>query len=205
MAVFAFQVWLVFMNKAFIQHCDVVIKSSILFLGLIFSYSSFASTWVLTEKSNVGFHIDSMGMRIVTGQFNRVQSTLNFDPESPQTAYTEFIMVVNSLSIDRSSLKNMIMGKDLFYASKYPTATFKSTAFKSMGQDKYQILGWLTLRGMSKAVTFNATLKPSKRNVKWMDFNGSTQIKRHDFGMKKAVGGVGEKVNIQVSGQWEIQ
>ena len=58
---------------------------------------------------------------------------------------------------------------------------------------------------MSKAVTFNATLKPSKRNVKWMDFNGSTQIKRHDFGMKKAVGGVGEKVNIQVSGQWEIQ
>lgn len=174
-----------------------------LITSFIFSVPSYAETWSLTSKSNVGFNIDSMGMTIVKAKFNRVQSTLNFDPKSPTKASTQFNMDVNSLSLSKTSLKNMIMGEDLFYAAKYPTASFQSTSFKTNGNNKYQILGQLTLRGVTKPVTFNATLKPNSTNPKLLDFNSSTVIKRSDFGMKKAVGGVGEKVNIQVSGQWQ--
>lgn len=34
-----------------------------------------------------------------------------------------------------------------------------------------------------------------------LDVEAKTVVKREDFGMKKAFAGIGEKVNIQVSGQ----
>ncbi|ENU60384.1 hypothetical protein GJV03_00125 [Acinetobacter sp. RIT698] len=173
--------------------------------SFVISISSYAASWTLTPNSDVGFHIDSLGMNIVKGQFKRVQSSLNFDTSTPQKASTEFVMDVNSLSINKSSLKNMIMGEDLFYAAKYPSASFKSTAFKPLANNKYLISGNLTLRNVTKPVTFNATIKPNVNNSKLLDFSSTTVIKRSDFGMKKAVGGVGEKVNIQVSGQWKAQ
>lgn len=173
--------------------------------SFVISISSYAASWTLTPNSDVGFYIDSLGMNIVKGQFKRVQSSLNFDTSTPQKASTEFVMDVNSLSINKSSLKNMIMGEDLFYAAKYPSASFKSTAFKPLANNKYLISGNLTLRNVTKPVTFNATIKPNVNNSKLLDFSSTTVIKRSDFGMKKAVGGVGEKVNIQVSGQWKAQ
>ena len=45
-------------------------------------------------------------------------------------------------------------------------------------------------------------LKPNPSNPKLLDVQSSTVINRSDFGMKRALGGVGEKVNIQLSGQW---
>ncbi len=182
-----------------------VVTSGVCVCGLMISLSSYAESWKLTANSQVGFYIDSMGMSIVKGQFKRVQSSLNFDVQAPQKASTEFVMDVNSLSIDKSSLKNMIFGEDLFYVAKYPSVSFKSTSFKTLPNNKYQILGNLTLRNVTKPVIFNATIKPSISNSQLLDFNSTTTIKRSDFGMRKAVGGVGEKVNIQVSGQWKAQ
>ena len=86
--------------------------------SFVISISSYAASWTLTPNSDVGFHIDSLGMNIVKGQFKRVNSALNFDTSAPQNASTEFVMDVNSLSINKSSLKSMIMGEDLFYAAK---------------------------------------------------------------------------------------
>lgn len=184
---------------------SAAIKSIALCIGSIFALSTSATTWSLSANSQVGFHIDSLGVNIVKGQFQKFQSQLDFDVDRPQVASTQFVMDVNSLSISKSSLKNMMMGQDLFYAEKYPTASFKSTSFKPLANHQYLILGQLTLRNVTKPVTFNATIKPHSNDPKLLDFNASTVIKRSDFGMKKALGGVGEKVNIQVAGQWKAK
>lgn len=184
---------------------SVATKSIALCSCSIFALSTYAATWSLIANSQVGFHIDSLGVNIVKGQFQKFQSQLDFDINTPQSASTQFVMDVNSLSISKSSLKNMIMGQDLFYAEKYPTASFKSTSFKPLANHQYLILGQLTLRSVTKPVTFKATIKPHSNDPKLLDFTSSTTIKRSDFGMKKAIGGVGEKVNIQVSGQWKAK
>jgi len=74
-----------------------------------------------------------------------------------------------------------------------------------LGGGKYNIAGNLTLRGITKPVTFSTTLKPSANSAHLLDVRSSAMINRSDFGMKKAIGGVGEKVNIQLSGQWKVQ
>ena len=183
------------------------IKNALMIAGVTFAFSTQvqAQSWTLTPQSNVGFEIKSLGVTVVRAKFNRVQSSMQFDAKAPQHASTHFVMDVNSLSLSKPSLKNMILGEDLFYASKYKTANFKSTSFKDLGGGQYNIVGNLTLRGITKPVSFSMTLKPSASNVNLLDVHSSAVINRSDFGMKKTIGGVGEKVNIQLSGQWKVQ
>ena len=184
-----------------------VIKNALMIAGVTFAFSTQvqAQSWTLTPQSNVGFEIKSLGVTVVRAKFNRVQSSMQFDAKAPQHASTHFVMDVNSLSLSKPSLKNMILGEDLFYASKYKTANFKSTSFKDLGDGQYNIVGNLTLRGITKPVSFSTTLKPNTNNANLLDVQSSAVINRSDFGMKKAIAGVGEKVNIQLSGQWKVQ
>src|SRR5690606_38399417 len=112
---------------------------------------------------------------------------------------------VDSLQLSKPSLRHMILGEDLFHAQKYKTVSFKSTRFTALGPDQYRIPCSVTLRDMTRPVVFHTSLKPNTGNSKLLAVQSSTQTKRSDFGMKKAIGGVGEKVNIQRKGQWIVQ
>ena len=162
-----------------------------------------AGVWHLTSDSEVGFHIDSFGVTFAKGQFEQVQSTMQFDLQQPERANAQVVLDINSISMSKPSLKVMVLGPDLFYADKYKTATFKSTQFKTLGNDCYQILGNLTLRGVTRPITFDAKLTPHFEHPDLLNVEAHTIIRRSDFGMKKAIGGIGEKVNIQVIGQWK--
>jgi polyisoprenoid-binding protein YceI len=170
-------------------------------MGLAVSSPSFAQSWILTPQSNVGFEIRSMGLTVVKAKFNQVQSSMEFDIKAPQNASTHLVMDVDSLSFNKPLLKHMILGEDLFYAEKYKTVRFKSTQFKDLGNGKFNVLGHLTLRGVTKPVTFVTTFKPNLSNVNLLDVQASAVINRSDFGMRKGIGGVGEKVNLELSGQ----
>lgn len=174
-----------------------------LFTVMLATASAAETSWILTPDSEVGFHIDSLGVNIVKARFNTVQSWMKFDPAVLQNASVRFVLDVNSLSFDKPAMRNMILGQDLFYAEKYKTVTFKSNNFKALDDYRYVISGQLTIRGVSKPVIFNATLKPVSYRDHLMDVSATTTIDRSDFGMKKAFGGVGEKVNIQLVGQWK--
>lgn len=169
----------------------------------VVSISAASASWSLTPKSSVGFSINSLGLTVVKGSFQQFQASMQFDPQKPQQASTEFTMQVDSLQLSKPSLKNMIMGEDLFDASRYKTVNFKSTQFKPNGTNRYQVLGNLTLRGVTRPVVFDTTLTPNKTNPNLLDVNSKTVINRSDFGMKKATAGVGEKVNIHLIGQWK--
>ncbi|OTG73246.1 hypothetical protein B9T26_09165 [Acinetobacter sp. ANC 4169] len=159
--------------------------------------------WTLTPATHVGFDIKSMGFSIVKGKFEQVQSSMSFDPARPQNASAQFVLDVNSLSLSKPSLENMILGEDLFYAEKYPTATFNSHEFVPLGKNQYKIKGDLTLRGITRPVILDTSLEPNPSDPQLMKVEATTMVKRSDFGMKKAFGGIGEKVNIEVSGQWQ--
>lgn len=174
-------------------------------LGWFCMLSSHAETWSLSAQTKVGFDIKSMGISVVKGRFKQVQSKMDFNIKQPNKAVAQFVMRVDSLDINKSSLKEKIMGEDFFYAAKYKTVTFKSTQFKSLGQDKYNIQGLLTLRGVTKPVLFHTTLKPDPSSSKILDVFASTIIERSDFGMQPAAAGIGERVNIHISGQWILK
>ncbi len=182
------------------------IKTGLLSLAICLALTSqsFARSWTLTPKSDVGFEIKSMGLTVVKAKFNQVQSTMQFDAKAPQNASTHLVMDVESLSFSKPLFKHMILGEDLFYVEKYKTVIFRSIQFKDLGNGKYNVLGHLTLRGVTKPVIFETTFKPSMSNANLLDVQASAVINRRDFGMKKGIAGVGDKVNLHLSGQCEM-
>jgi len=162
----------------------------------------YAQEWTLSSQSLISFDIKSLGISVVNGKFTQVQSKMNFQISDFKQASTEFILNVESVEINRSSLKKKILGKDLFYVEKYKTIVFKSTHFKKIEKNKYYIYGMLTIRGVTKPVIFETILKPDDQNSEKLDVLATTIIKRSDFGMQPAVAGIGENVNIQVKGVW---
>lgn len=161
-----------------------------------------AQGWTLTAASHVSFDIKAVGLSVVKGTFNQQHSRMFFDASAPKTASAELILAANSLTFSKPALRNMFLGEDFFNAAQYKTATFKSTEFQPLGDGRYSVKGDLTLRGVTKQVTFDMLLKPNPSNPKLLDVQSSAVINRSDFGMKRALGGVGDKVNIQLSGQW---
>ncbi len=160
-----------------------------------------AANWQFTPQSNVGFYIKQMGVKTVDGQFQRVVSKVNLDPKRIENAQAKLVMDVSSVNLTHNSLKNMVLGDNFFSANQYKNVVFNSTRFQPVGNNQYRILGDLTLRGVTKPVVFDAKIVPDGKNPKLLTVQAATQIKRSDFGMKPAVGGVGEMINIKVDGQ----
>lgn len=109
-----------------------VIKNALMIAGVTFAFSTQvqAQSWTLTPQSNVGFEIKSLGVTVVRAKFNRVQSSMQFDAKAPQQASTNFVMDVNSLSLSKPSLKNMILGEDCFMHPSTKPLTLKVPVLK---------------------------------------------------------------------------
>ncbi len=81
-------------------------------------------------------------------------------------------------------LEEHLKGADFFDVAKFPTATFASTEIKAGGEGgSHTVKGNLTIHGVTKLVTFPATI-----TVKGKDVSGKSEfsINRKDFGIAYA-------------------
>ena len=131
--------------------------------------------------------IDWVGSK-VTGSHNG--SFGNFNGEIDYTGNVETSRVsitieTNSISSDDPKLTEHLKSPDFFDVAKFPQATFVSTAIKPGGEKgaSHTVTGNLTMHGVTKAVTFPATIAVTP-DVASVDANFS--INRKDFGINYA-------------------
>ena len=75
---------------------------------------------------------------------------------------------------------------DFLDAEQFPEITFASTSIAHDGGDDFQVTGDLTIKGVTKSVTFPLEFQGSAKDPFGNDrigFEGSTQIVRSDFGV----------------------
>ena len=132
--------------------------------------------------------------------------------ESPSTDFNngtvEFTIDVNSINTESDNRDKHLMGDEFFNSAKYPKITFKSTSFKKIDGNKYELIGDLTIRNITKKVTFdvknNGLMKDPWGNNK-AGFKANTKINRKDYDLKWSMlteaGGmvVSDEVDITVN------
>lgn len=104
---------------------------------------------------------------------------------SPEQSHVNIVIKTESLTADVPDLTKHLKTADFFDVAKFPEATFVSTSIKP-GGDKgasHTITGNLTMHGVTKAVTFPATISVTP-DVATVDSNFS--ISRKDFGITYA-------------------
>lgn len=179
----------------------------VLFLALSFSIQA-QTTWkVDPSHSKLGFSVSHLTISEVDGEFTKFDGTLKSSKEDFLDAQISFSANVSSINTGNTSRDQHLNAEDFFYAEKHPKITFESTSFKKKGNGKYELKGKLTMRGVTKDVTFEVkhggVIKDAYGNTR-AGFSAKATVNRIQYGVawnaKTEHGGwtVGEEVELNI-------
>jgi len=155
----------------------------------LFTISSTASAadWE-TDKvhSSIGFKVKHLVISSTKGVFNDYEGTISFDPSDLSTFDIEFTVQVASIDTDNENRDDHLKNSEFLDAENYPTMTFKSTGVKVNGDGEAELMGELTIRGVTKPVTF--AVEGFNQPVTFMETTkvggtAITTIDRQEFGI----------------------
>jgi polyisoprenoid-binding protein YceI len=123
------------------------------------------------------------GEKTFHGQFGRWSARISFDPAKLENASASISIATSSAKTGDSYYDLTLPSEDWLDVASHPAATFVSTAFRQTGAGTYEVNGNLTIRGVSRPVTFPFELKSNGRDAK---MTTALSINRLDFGIGEA-------------------
>lgn len=137
--------------------------------------------------SEITFKVKHLVISTVTGTFNSFDGTLEAENNNFEDAQISFEADINSIDTNNSDRDTHLKSDDFFNAAEYPKMTFESTSFTNTGDDEYKLTGNLTIRGITKEITLNATyggtvVDPYGQTKAGFEVSG--KINRKEYGLK---------------------
>ncbi|GAB2534305.1 YceI family protein [Spirosoma aerophilum] len=136
--------------------------------------------------SEVQFKIKHLVISTVTGTFRSFEGGATTEHDDFNNAEVHFALEVDSLDTNQEMRDNHLKSSEFFEAETYPRISFKSTSFKKVDDDEYQLTGDLTMKGITKPVILKAeyggTAKDAYGNQK-LGFEVTGKINRKEFGL----------------------
>lgn len=173
------------------------------------AFRAFNGTWKNDPTlSQITFTVSHLGIADVSGTFNDFQATLTSAKPDFSDASVELTAKIASIDTRIDQRDNHLKSADFFDAEKYPVLTFKSSAIKSVGKNRYKLSGDLTLHGITKPLTLDLLYKGTQINPmnkkQTAGFKVSGAIKRSDFGIgeKFPAPMLSDEVKIQADGEF---
>ena len=160
-----------------------------------------AGTYHLDKQhGSVTLKLSHMGLSYYTLRFDGIDASYTYDPADP--AASKVNVAIDPKSIDTGNPAfNAEIADQFLEAGKYPTITFVSTAVHPGSGGKGEVVGALTLHGVTRPVTldvvFNGTGQGMMKEQR-MGFSGIATVKRSDFGVTKYVPLVGDDVTVLI-------
>jgi polyisoprenoid-binding protein YceI len=139
-----------------------------------------APVWVVDKaRSKLGFSA-AMNGRSFDGVFRRWDASIRFDPKALMESSVTVRIDMGSVVTGDQTRDEALPTAEWFAAAAFPRATFTATRFKSLGNDRFQAIGVLTIRNVKRPVALPFTLKTSG-DVSTM--RGVLMIDRRAFGV----------------------
>jgi polyisoprenoid-binding protein YceI len=151
-----------------------------------------------------------MGFSPYTGIFGNVTGTLVLDPKRPNQARVDVRIPVSKVVTASAGLTEHLLrpGKDGakpdFFGPNQGEARFVSSAVMATGQ-KVRIRGQVTLNGVTKPVTLDATfygagkMSAAMGGQENIGFRATGTIMRSQFGLTTGIPLVGDEVKLDIS------
>lgn len=181
----------------------------ILFTLLLCSFVYFSqaqNTWIVDQThSSVQFEVSHLAVSSVTGNFTSYSGTVITNKKNVFDG-AKINATIQTASINTNNMERdkHLKADDFFNVDEYPEIKFVSTSFEEKEDNKYEIVGNLTIKGITKEITLYADFGGivSINDKKKAGFEAKGTIDRFDFGLSwddvLDNGGliVGEKVDI---------
>jgi polyisoprenoid-binding protein YceI len=156
-------------------------------LGFLVAGAASADSYEIDPAhTQVIFKVRHLGITTVTGTFGTFSGAFDFDPADFETASVSAAIDVASIDTGVEARDNHLRTSDFFDVENHPEITFKSTKVQNIEGKSFELVGDLTMRGVTKPVTldieFVGTATDPYENEK-AAFTASTEINRMDFGV----------------------
>lgn len=172
--------------------------------------ATIARTFAIDKAhSEVLFQVRHLVTR-VRGRFTDFSGAVTFDPAQPDRSSVTLSIDAASVDTAAPDRDQHLRSDDFFAVEKFPTITFTSSRVMKQSDERYDVTGTLTIRGVAKEVTLPVTYLGDAADP-WgnarVGFETELTVNRKDFGLLwNAVletGGflVGDDVKITVSAQ----
>lgn len=155
------------------------------------------------SHASVLFRVSHMGFSHYTSRFSRVDANLTFDPAN--LAASQVTVTIDAASLEMDGAPAMCLdisrGPKLLDTTKYPQITFRSESVKVNGSKGLEVLGSLTLHGVTRPLVLTGTynggyasqpMEPSAR----IGFSAHGTLNRSDFGMTFAIPAPGTTMGL---------
>lgn len=167
-------------------------------LGLAASTQAAVETYAIDPvHSSVGFTVRHLVSK-VPGSFTKFAGTVTVDRDNLEASTVTATIDTTSINTANDKRNDHLKSPDFFDTAKFGTIDFKSTNWKKIGENTFDVTGDLTIHGVTKPVVLHTTLlgfgagmQPNSQVSGW---EATTTINRRDFGVNgpamlgKAVG-----------------
>jgi polyisoprenoid-binding protein YceI len=163
-----------------------------------------AASYTLEPDYTQGvFRWNHLGFSSPAAQFAQGTGSLEFDSANPTKASVTVTIPIASLHTGVPDLDEDFRSTDFFDIAQFPTAAFTSTKVeKGALADQLKVTGNLTLHGVTKPVTLDATVVKigtnPRSNLPTIGFDATIMLKRSDFGLGKYVPQVGDEIQMRI-------
>ena len=149
----------------------------------------------------------------VRGRFGVTGGTVTIAAD-PNQSSVEATVNVQSLESGDVKRDEHLRSADFFDAEHYPTITFTSTKVDDRGDGNFTLVGDLTVRGVTKSVSFEGEYLGASQtpwNSTVVGFTAETVVNRKDWGlewnMALETGGVlvGDKITLTIDAEAVLQ
>jgi polyisoprenoid-binding protein YceI len=162
------------------------------------------STWAIDPAhSSVQFSIRHMGVSTVHGSLNGVKGTVLLDEKDFTKSSVQATIDATTLTTSNDKRDQHLKSPDFFNVAESPTLTFKSTKIVR-ADGKQQIVGDLTIRGITKSVTLDVDgpappqKGPQGKTISGFSATGVLSRTEFNFGPKFAPPVLGDEVKFTI-------
>jgi polyisoprenoid-binding protein YceI len=155
------------------------------------------------SPSTIGFSVHQF-LGTTQGKFTKFDGQIEIDREHPENSSLTARIDVRSIDTGIVKRDNHLRSPEFFAVDKYPEITFKSSSVKQTGPQAGDVLGDLTMHGVTKPITLHVKLLTSSNETKQTRWLVATDpLKRREFNLMfaqaaESMSGISQTVAINV-------
>jgi polyisoprenoid-binding protein YceI len=154
-------------------------------------------------RSTIGFRVHQF-LGTTNGRFTQFSGSIHLDSQHPEHSSVSARIQVSSIDTGIKKRDDHLRSPEFFNVAKYREITFKSRSVKQTGPQSGDIIGDLTLHGVTKPVTLRVKLVTPVSDEARTRWEVTTEpLKRRDFGLMfgsatETVSGISQDVAIKI-------
>jgi polyisoprenoid-binding protein YceI len=163
---------------------------------LLLPRATLAEDWqIAAQGSQLRFVARYQG-EPVPGEFLSFITKLTLDADDLKNSSLVVVVDIASLSLGSADLEEGAATAEWFDFDRYPTAEFRSNHIRQMGDNAYEAIGELSIKGVARILTVPFVLDKTPSNAV---MTGRVDLVRSHFGVGSGEWAEGDLIGLQVT------